>query len=62
MIKETRIGIVGFGEAGIAIATEHHEGAGLETVGFDTRLDTSAVLSRAASAGVRVVEDIGEHG
>ncbi|MFC7886329.1 DUF1932 domain-containing protein [Streptomyces sp. NPDC057376] len=54
-----RIGLVGVGEAGAAIAAGLHEEHGLSVVGYDARGHEDAVRKRAASAGVTLVDDLG---
>ncbi|MFC8097677.1 DUF1932 domain-containing protein [Streptomyces sp. NPDC057363] len=57
-----RIGLVGVGEAGAAIAAGLHEEHGLSVVGYDARGHEDAVRERAASAGVTLVDDLGRLG
>jgi 3-hydroxyisobutyrate dehydrogenase-like beta-hydroxyacid dehydrogenase len=53
-----RIGLVGVGEAGAAIAAGLHEEHGLSVVGYDARGHENAVRNRAADAGVTLVDDL----
>jgi 3-hydroxyisobutyrate dehydrogenase-like beta-hydroxyacid dehydrogenase len=53
-----RIGLVGVGEAGAAIAAGLQEEQGLCVTGYDARGSDAAVRERAERAGVRLVDDL----
>src|SRR5262245_15870960 len=53
-----RIGIIGLGEAGSAIAAGLLEEHGIHVVGYDAQGDDPVVASRASRAGVTMVDSI----
>jgi 3-hydroxyisobutyrate dehydrogenase-like beta-hydroxyacid dehydrogenase len=55
-----RIGLVGLGEAGSAIAAGLQETGAAVVVGYDARLDVPAVRDRAAGTGIRLVTSLSE--
>jgi 3-hydroxyisobutyrate dehydrogenase-like beta-hydroxyacid dehydrogenase len=56
----TRIGIVGLGEAGSAIAAGLQETGQAEVAGFDARLDVPAVRERAAGTGIHLASSLAD--
>jgi 3-hydroxyisobutyrate dehydrogenase-like beta-hydroxyacid dehydrogenase len=54
-----RMGLVGVGEAGAAIAAGLHDDHGLSVTGYDARGSDAAVRERATRAGVDLVDDLG---
>ena len=53
-----RLGLVGFGEAGAAIAAGLREEHDLSLVAFDPRADEATVRERAAATGTELVADL----
>jgi 3-hydroxyisobutyrate dehydrogenase-like beta-hydroxyacid dehydrogenase len=55
-----RLGLIGVGEAGAAIAAGFRDEHGLRVVGYDAQADRDAVRDRAAAAGVELVAEPAE--
>jgi 3-hydroxyisobutyrate dehydrogenase-like beta-hydroxyacid dehydrogenase len=55
-----RLGIIGIGEAGAAIAAGLRDEHGVTAAGYDARGGDAAVRGRAEAAGVRMVGSLGE--
>jgi 3-hydroxyisobutyrate dehydrogenase-like beta-hydroxyacid dehydrogenase len=55
-----RLGLIGVGEAGAAIASGLRDEHGLPVVGYDAQADRDAVRRRAAAAGVELVAEPAE--